>query len=457
MKQENVKNKKENREELVSYIRMGRELSGRQQILLVIQLSLPAIMAQLTSVAMQYIDASMVGRLGSGAAAAIGLVASTTWLFGGVCNSFSVGFAVQAAQLIGANKLEAARDVLKQALFTISCISVFLAAIGIAISSFLPGWLGGEKAILKDAGHYFLIYVCFLPCSGLNVLAGSMLQSSGNMKVPGILNSLLCLLDVLFNALFIYGCRMGVAGAALGTGVSELIIASIMLYFACVKSPILHIRKEEGFHLSAECQKKAITLSLPVTFERFVVCLAMIVTTGIVAPLGSVALAANSFAVTAESLCYMPGYGIGEAAATLVGQSTGAGRKNLVHHFSRMTAWTGIGVMTVTGILMYFLAPLMMLSLSPDPAVQALGTKVLRIEVFAEPMYAASIVASGALRGAGDTMIPSILNFISLWLVRIPLSWIMAKPFGLTGVWIAMCLELICRGILMLIRLLKKL
>mgnify|MGYP000003482497 CR=1 FL=1 len=159
MKQENVKNKKENREELVSYIRMGRELSGRQQILLVIQLSLPAIMAQLTSVAMQYIDASMVGRLGSGAAAAIGLVASTTWLFGGVCNSFSVGFAVQAAQLIGANKLEAARDVLKQALFTISCISVFLAAIGIAISSFLPGWLGGEKAILKDAGHYFLIYV----------------------------------------------------------------------------------------------------------------------------------------------------------------------------------------------------------------------------------------------------------------------------------------------------------
>ena len=332
MKQENVKNKKENREELVSYIRMGRELSGRQQILLVIQLSLPAIMAQLTSVAMQYIDASMVGRLGSGAAAAIGLVASTTWLFGGVCNSFSVGFAVQAAQLIGANKLEAARDVLKQAFFTISCISVFLAAIGIVISSFLPGWLGGEKAILKDAGHYFLIYVCFLPCSGLNVLAGSMLQSSGNMKVPGILNSLLCLLDILFNALFIYGCRMGVAGAALGTGVSELIIASIMLYFACVKSPILHIRKEEGFHLSAECQKKAITLSLPVTFERFVVCLAMIVTTGIVAPLGSVALAANSFAVTAESLCYMPGYGIGEAAATLVGQSTGAGRKNLVHH-----------------------------------------------------------------------------------------------------------------------------
>ena len=319
MKQENVKNKKENREELVSYIRMGRELSGRQQILLVIQLSLPAIMAQLTSVAMQYIDASMVGRLGSGAAAAIGLVASTTWLFGGVCNSFSVGFAVQAAQLIGANKLEAARDVLKQALFTISCISVFLAAIGIAISSFLPGWLGGEKAILKDAGHYFLIYVCFLPCSGLNVLAGSMLQSSGNMKVPGILNSLLCLLDVLFNVLFIYGCRMGVAGAALGTGVSELIIASIMLYFACVKSPILHIRKEEGFHLSAECQKKAITLSLPVTFERFVVCLAMIVTTGIVAPLGSVALAAICFGVTAVSLCYMAGYGMGEAAARLVG------------------------------------------------------------------------------------------------------------------------------------------
>ena len=455
MKQENVKNKKENREELVSYIRMGRELSGRQQILLVIQLSLPAIMAQLTSVAMQYIDASMVGRLGSGAAAAIGLVASTTWLFGGVCNSFSVGFAVQAAQLIGANKLEAARDVLKQALFTISCISVFLAAIGIAISSFLPGWLGGEKAILKDAGHYFLIYVCFLPCLGLNVLAGSMLQSSGNMKVPGILNSLLCLLDVLFNALFIYGCRMGVAGAALGTGVSELIIASIMLYFACVKSPILHIRKEEGFHLSAECQKKAITLSLPVTFERFVVCLAMIVTTGIVAPLGSVALAANSFAVTAESLCYMPGYGISEAATTLVGQSKGAGRRDMCRSFAYSTTFMGMTVMAFMGLVMYVFAPEMMALLTPIEEIRQLGIMCLRIEAFAEPMFAASIVVYYVCVGAGSTLRPMLINLVSMWCVRLTLAALLAPHYGLKGVWIAMAVELTFRGLMFLIQLFR--
>ena len=93
--------------------------------------------------------------------------------------------------------------------------------------------------------------------------------------------------------------------------------------------------------------------------------------------------------------------------------------------------------------------------LTPDPAIRILGTKVLRIEAFAEPMFAASIVAAGALRGAGDTLIPSIMNLASMWGVRITLSLFMAPRLGLAGVWIAMCLELCVRGVLFLIRLFR--
>ena len=152
----------------------------------------------------------------------------------------------------------------------------------------------------------------------------------------------------------------------------------------------------------------------------------------------------------------MPGYGIGEAATTLVGQSVGAKRREMSRSFARMTTAFGVAIMTGMGVFMYFAAPFMMGLLTPEQSVRTLGTGVLRIEAFAEPLYGASIVASGALRGAGDTLMTSVLNFGSIWLVRLPLGFLLAKQYGLTGVWIAMCMELCVRGTLFLIRLFRE-
>ncbi|WP_347493506.1 MATE family efflux transporter [Ruminococcus sp. HUN007] len=105
---------------------------------------------------------------------------------------------------------------------------------------------------------------------------------------------------------------------------------------------------------------------------------------------------------------------------------------------------------------MYIYAPYMIGFLSDDEEIRRLGTEVLRIEAFAEPLYGASIIASGVFRGAGDTLIPSCLNFCSMWLIRIPLSAFLAPRYGLKGVWTAMCIELCIRGILFLIRLFTK-
>jgi Na+-driven multidrug efflux pump len=175
--------------------------------------------------------------------------------------------------------------------------------------------------------------------------------------------------------------------------------------------------------------------------------------TRIVAPLGTVAIAANSFAVTAESLCYMPGYGLGTAATTLVGQSIGAKRKDLAKSFSWITTFMGMAIMGAAGIVMYFICPWLFQFLAPVQEVQTLGIRVLRIELLAEPLFGASIVASGCLRGAGDTLIPSIMNLASMWGVRITLAALLAGTMGLTGVWIAMCVELCFRGAIFLIRL----
>ena len=182
---------------------------------------------------------------------------------------------------------------------------------------------------------------------------------------------------------------------------------------------------------------------------------AQIVSTLIVAPLGNIAIAANSFAITAESLCYMPGYGIGDAATTLVGQTYGAARKDLCTSFARMTVGLGMLVMAFMGAVMYVFAPEMIGLLSPVEAIRTLGTTVLRIEAFAEPFFAASIVVYSICVGAGDTLRPAIMNLISMWCVRLTLAAWLARDYGLKGVWTAMAIELTFRGSLFLYRLFR--
>lgn len=446
------------------------EQSIKEQLSRVIQLSIPAVLAEISSIAMQYIDAAMVGSMGANASAAIGLVSSTTWLFGGLCIAAATGFSVQVAQLVGAGRDGDARRVLRQAVLCTLAFGLLLSSIGIGISRSLPVWLGGETDVCADASRYFLVYACALPASQIRQMAGSMLQCSGNMRIPSKLNIMMCILDVVLNSLLIFpsrqaailhmqiwlpGAGLGVMGAALGTALSEVVTAAFMLYAACFRSGHLRLERHGNWRLDGNCLKLAVRLAMPMAFEHIILCGAQIAGTRIVAPLGTVSVAANSLAVTAESLCYMPGYGISAAATTLVGQSIGAGKPGLAKHYAGLSVALGASVMACTGCLMFFGAPYMFTILTPDIQIRTLGAKVLRIEAFAEPLFAVSIVAAGALRGAGDTLVPSIMNLASMWGVRIMASFLLAPRFGLAGVWTAMCVELCVRGVLFLVRLIR--
>lgn len=443
-----------------------------QQIHLTIMLSVPAVVAQLSSIVMQYIDAAMVGSLGAEEAAAIGLVSTTTWLFWGLCIASSTGFSVQVAHRIGAGDMQGARNVLRQAVTSTTLFSFALAAIGVAISGVLPEWLGGDVSIHHDASLYFLIFSLFLPALQLNFLAGGMLRCSGNMRIPSLLGVLMCVLDVIFNFflifptrhavvagidIFIPGAGLGVEGAALGTVAAETVVATIQMWYLCTHSSELKLTKEKGsFRPQVDTLKKALRIGLPMGLEHVVICGAQIMTTVIVAPLGVFAIAANSFAITAESLCYMPGYGISDAATTLVGQSIGAKRRRLTRSFAFITVFMGMIIMGLMGLLMYIFAPQIIGLMTPVEEIRSLGIMALRIEAFAEPMFAASIVAYGVFVGAANTLVPCLMNFFSIWAIRLSLAALLAPTMGLKGVWIAMCIELCFRGIIFLIRLFKR-
>ena len=459
-----------------------------EKLRLIVSLSIPSILAQISATVMFFIDASMVGHLGAKASAAIGIVETTGWLMGGLASAANMGFSVQVAHAVGANDFKRAQRVLRQSLVCCALWSLMMTVIALAISVPLPYWLGGTEEIAHDATLYFAIFGLAGIFFQMEGLAGSMLKCSGNMKIPSMLNIGMCVMDVVFNYLFIYIFDMGVAGAAIGTGLAMMVTAVLMMYFLLYRSEMLGILRKPSATASASASAPASATattpapsgagyrdSLPLSWDKFkpqadvvgnafkigapmglqhmLMGSAQVVSTLIVAPLGTVAIAAHSLTITVESLCYMPGFGIAEAATTLVGQSFGAGKRVLTRQFAHMSVGLGMLVMTLMGLLMYVFAPELMSLMTPVDDIIAVGAKCLRIEAFAEPMFAASIVCNGVFVGAGDTLKPAIMSLLSMWGVRLTLAAVLAVSYGLPGVWTAMAIELSFRGLIFLGRL----
>lgn len=445
------------------------EVKLKDKLAIVFQLSIPAILAQISEIIMEYIDAGMVGSLGAEASASIGLVASSTWLFGGLLSACVSGFSVQVAHATGANNISEAKHIFRQAIVTCIIYGLIFTVLGVVLSNYLPIWLGAEQSLWTDATLYFKYFSVFIIVRQFNILSAQMLQCTGDMKTPSLFLTLSCILDVIFNFFFIFPSRditvlnhtfhvfgfgMGVLGAQIGTSLSILVAALGGFYFATIKNPILKLTDEKGSWMpKKETLQKAFRIGGPLALQQSGLSLAQIVATRIVAPLGTIAIAANSFAVTVESICYMPGFGISSAATTLVGQSFGARKKDLAKSFAWIATSLGMFVMASVGMIMFFFSPYIFQLLTPVKEVQELGVEVIRVQLLVEALFAAAIVVLGCLRGAGDTLIPGIINICCMWFIRLTLAAFLAPRIGLIGVWIAMAIDNSVAGILMLIRL----
>ncbi len=455
-------------EALMDRLRCANRFERSEQVLLVTLLSVPAIIAQLASVLMHYIDMAMLGHLGSQEAAGVGLVSTTIWMFWGIGSAGITGFHVLAGQAIGARDDKTVQSLMHQSLTVTFLWGTALATVGLAIASDLPTWLGARDPVAGFASEYFFIVIASWPLVMVNFLETGMLRVSGNMKIPSLLGVAMCVLDVVFNALFIFpsrtvsvlgmdlavpGLNLGVRGAAWATVLATALVMLASCWFACVKSDHLSILKRQGSFVPLLADlMRSLRIGVPVSAQRIMMSGAQIVSTIIVAPLGTVALVAHSFAITAESLCYMPGYGIREAATTLTAQTVGSGQAARAREVGGVTIAVGMAVMTLMGVVMFVAAEPIIATMTPDSEIVKLGATVLRIEAFAEPMFAASIVAYGCFLGSADTLVPSAMNLASMWIVRLPLAFWLAQSMGLVGVWIAMCLELFFRGAIFLVR-----
>lgn len=451
-------------EQLSARMRQGETIPSRQTAQVALALSIPSILEQLVVTAMGYIDAAMVGHIGAEATASIGIVSSSTWLLHGVLVGLYTALSIQIAQYLGADRQDDARSVLRQAMLFNVILGVGAALFGLGISPFLPGWLGADPSLRANATAYFAIWSAALPFTMAMGLYLSILRAAGNALTASLISVLVCVLDAIFNfflinptrtlwGITVWGAGLGVPGAALGTALATVVGGLLALAILLLREGPLCIRKPAPWRITRSCLRNLLWVGVPLAGERAAISLAQVVLVRIVAGLGTVAIAANSLAVNAEGLCYMAGYGIQSAAVTLIGQAVGANRKDMAKRFAWLCTGLGMGVMALSGVGLWILAPTLMSLFTTDAAVIALGAQVLRIEAWAEPMFGASIVASGAMQGAGDSTSCFVLNIFSMWCIRLTLAFLLAPRLGLMGVWGAMCCELSIRGLLFLIRL----
>ena len=455
-------------EQLSARMRQGEDIPLSQTAQVVLALSLPSILQQMVVTAMEYIDAAMVGHIGAEATAAIGIVSSSTWLLHGVLVGLYTAFSIQIAQYLGADRQEDARGVLRQSMLFNLILGLGAAAFGIGISRFLPGWLGADPSLQANASAYFAIWSAALPFTMAMGMYTAQLRVTGDALTPGLISVLVCVLDIVFNFFLInpsrtlvlfsrtvtvWGAGLGVPGAALGTALSDVVGGLLALAILLLRDGPLCIRRPGSWKITRSCLMNLWRVGAPLAAERAALSSAQVVLVRIVSGLGTVAIAANSLGVSAEGLCYMAGYGIQDAAIALIGQAVGANRRDMSKRFAWLCTLMGMGIMALSGAGLWLFAPALMGIFTADAAVIALGARVLRIEAFAEPMFGASIVASGAMQGAGDSTACFVLNLVSMWGIRLTLASLLAPRFGLVGVWGAMCCELCIRGLLFLVRL----
>ena len=455
-------------EQLSARMRQGEDIPLSQTAQVVLALSLPSILQQMVVTAMEYIDAAMVGHIGAEATAAIGIVSSSTWLLHGVLVGLYTAFSIQIAQYLGADRQEDARGVLRQSMLFNLILGLGAAAFGIGISRFLPGWLGADPSLQANASAYFAIWSAALPFTMAMGMYTAQLRATGDALTPGLISVLVCVLDIVFNFFLInpsrtlvlfgrtvtvWGAGLGVPGAALGTALSDVIGGLLALAILLLRDGPLCIRRPGSWKITRSCLMNLWRVGAPLAAERAALSSAQVVLVRIVSGLGTVAIAANSLGVSAEGLCYMAGYGIQDASIALIGQAVGANRRDMSKRFAWLCTLIGMGIMALSGAGLWLFAPALMGIFTADAAVIALGARVLRIEAFAEPMFGASIVASGAMQGAGDSTACFVLNLVSMWGIRLTLASLLAPRFGLVGVWSAMCCELCIRGLLFLVRL----
>lgn len=416
----------------------------------VFALAWPTMLEQLMQTAVQYIDTAMVGSLGTAATAAVGATSTVNWLIGSTVSAIGVGFLAFISQSIGAGEGGKARRAAAQAVLCVLTVGSLLTVLTLSLSGVIPRWMQVDEGIRPMAARYFFILYTPMLFRTASTILGTVLRAAGDTKTPMRVGVLVNVINVVLNFLLIYPARaaavfgftLTVPGA--GLGITGAAIASAVSYAAGGAAITVKLWRHgtvsprgESLRPDGEVLRPCLRVALPNMLQRFATSLGYVVFASMINSVGETATAAHTIANTVESAFYIPGYGMQTAAATLSGNAHGAGDKKRLRDLTRALMPLEVGLMIVSGGLLFAFAPSLMRLFSSDGEVIALGATVLRMVAVSEPFYGVPIVIEGIMQGMGRTVAPFVYNVLGMWCVRIAGTFVFTGilGYGLIGAW----------------------
>ena len=416
-----------------------------------IVLSVPTIIEQILSTLLQYVDTAMVGHLGEQATASVSITTTITWLVGGVPSAIGVATLALISRYMGSRDEDAVKSMSKQALILVLVFGVLMSAISVLLSPFIPGWMGAEAAIQKQASIYYAIISLPMVFRSASTILGAAIRATKDTKTPMVISVIANVLNISLNALLIYGLHFGVTGAAIGSAISYT-FAGVAMYVAYRRKKVLYypLRELKPNHFQLlECAR----VGIPVLGTNVASCFGYVIFASLVSDMGTTTFAAHSIAVTAETIFYIPGYGLRTATSTLIGHALGEQDRKKFETVMFLSVFVTMGMMVLNGVLLYVVAQPLMQLLTSSSAVAALGAKMLRLVAFSEPFFGLMIIMEGILYGLGRTRYAFIVETFSMWGVRILLTVFCVKfwHLPLLAVWCCMIADNVCKALLLTI------
>jgi len=417
----------------------------------VMALALPVTVSSLLQRTEGIVAVFLVGGLGAIPIAAVGLGQLLAFIATTLVSGLSVGTNVIVAQLWGARRHRDAGQAARHFLGLSVAVSLLLMTAGLLLNRYAMQLLGAAPDVVALSLPYSTLIFLVIPFTVLLQVLSSILQGTGDTKTPMYAMIVVNLLHVCIAYPLIYGRwgmpSLGVQGAAIAVGLAEA-VGVCYLAVRCV--PLLH----RSAHIRFDFLRTIWQVGAPVSGERIVQQAGILAYTKIVLLYGTVSYAAHQVGLSIESLSFLPGYGFAIAAATMVGQSIGAGK----YTRAKLENWEAnrlaIGIMSLMGIVFFFFPYALLRAFTSDASVIELGTLFLKIVALLQIPLALTMVLAGSLRGAGDTHFIMVATSIGMWVVRVPIALIVGVwlHLGVFYVWLAMIADWTLRMVLMLWR-----
>lgn len=430
----------------------------------ILYLAWPAILRLFLQSVTGMVDVIMVGKIGPSAIAAVDMGNRFVMVLIGTLMSLTIGATALIAHHVGSGNRKKANYILWQCLTSGFMAAVVLALIGVVFSkSFLQLMMvlmeESDPFVLNEGSVYLKIVFISMIFGLPTMVINASLQGIGDMKTPLFIMLITNITNIIFNYLFIFGIgffpAMGVAGAAIGTALGRMFgVATGLLVLIRGKRELNIDRKSITCKLDWNILRDVLKIGIPASVEQFVRQASQIIYTALVAGLGTAAIAANAITMNINSLSFMPGFGFGMAATTLVGQCLGAKKDELAQKYAKQTTYFAVALMAFASVVQYLTTFPIIRLYTDDPEVVSLAAQALRIFVLYQPLFGIFMVLAGAFRGAGDTKWVMYFTMIGNWGIRLLCSvfFVFYLDMGLNGFWIAMGVDIVIRVCLITMR-----